>query len=84
MRQLVTLNARSREQGEYLNTIMMILNDIQEKQRSSEGQISANALNDHEFEQIYKILPVSNQESLDKLQHTLTTNNILHDKTVCT
>jgi len=63
MRQLVILNARSKEHGEYLHTMMMMINDIKEK--LANGQLSTNASSDHEFDQIYKILPVSNEESLN-------------------
>jgi len=82
MRQLITLNARSKEHGEYLHTIMMILNDMQEKQKLSTDQLCATSSSSHEFEQIYETLPVSNEESLNNLQEALTNNNTLYNKTV--
>uniref|UniRef100_A0A2S2NAH2 Uncharacterized protein n=1 Tax=Schizaphis graminum TaxID=13262 RepID=A0A2S2NAH2_SCHGA len=82
IRQLVTLNARSKEHGEYLYTIMMMLNDMQEKIKSSAGQSSETSLPNHEFEQIYEILPVSDEESLNNLQQALTNNTIFYNKTV--
>jgi len=82
MRQLVTLNARSKEHGEYLHTIMMMLNDMQEKQKLSADQSFTISSSSHEFEQIYETLPVSNEESLNNLHQALTNNSTLYDKTV--
>lgn len=81
MRQLVTLNARSKEHGEYLHTILMILNDIQEKQKSSNNQ-PATSSSMLEFESIYEMLPVTNEESLNLLQQALTNDHTLFNKTV--
>lgn len=81
MRQLVTLNARSKEHGEYLHTILMILNDIQEKQKSSNNQ-PATSSSMLEFEPIYEMLPVTNEESLNLLQQSLTNDHTLFNKTV--
>ncbi|XP_029341241.1 uncharacterized protein LOC107885760 [Acyrthosiphon pisum] len=82
IRQLVTLNARSKEHGEYLHTIMMILNDMQERQKISTDQLSATSSSSHEFEKIYETLPVSSEESLNILQNALTNNDTLYNKTV--
>lgn len=81
MRQLVTLNARSKEHGEYLHTILMILNGIQEKQKSSDNQ-PATPSSMLEFEPIYETLPVTNEESLNLLQQALTNDQTLFNKTV--
>lgn len=82
IRQLVTLNARSKEHGEYLHTIMMILNDMQERQKISTDQLSATSSSSHEFEKMYETLPVSSEESLNILQNALTNNDTLYNKTV--
>jgi len=55
IRKLVTLNARMKEQSKYLHTIMMIVSDVQEKQKTC--QITALS-NNHEFENFYKMLPI--------------------------
>ena len=81
MRQLVTLNARSKEHSEYLHTILMILNDIQEKQKSSDNQ-PATPSSMLEFEPIYETLPVTNEESLNLLQQAPTNDQTMFNKTV--
>lgn len=81
MRQLVTLNARSKEHGEYLHTILMILNEIQEKQKSCNNQLATSS-SMLEFEPIYETLPVTNEESLNLLQQALTNDHTLFNKTV--
>jgi len=45
----------------------MILNDIQEKQKSSDNQPTTPS-SMFEFEPIYETLPVTNEESLNVLQ----------------
>jgi len=84
IRQLVTLNARSKEHGEYLHTIMMMLNDMQKTQNklSTDQSIGTSSSSHNEFEQIYETLPVLKEESLNNLQQALTNNNTLFDKTV--
>lgn len=79
IRQLVTLNARSKEHGEYLHTIMMMLNDMQKTQNKLSTDQSIGTSSHNEFEQIYETLPVSNEESLNNLQQN---NNTLYDKTL--
>jgi len=79
IRQLVTLNARLKEQGEYLHTIMMILNDVQEKQKLLLQPTSA--VGNQEFENAFKMLPITNVDSLNSLDQILS-NDALLDQTV--
>lgn len=74
------MNARSKEQSEYLHTIMMIINDVQEKQKILVQPITTLS-NNHEFERLYKMLPIPNDDSLNSLQQILS-DNALHDQTV--
>uniref|UniRef100_A0A2S2PQU2 DUF4806 domain-containing protein n=1 Tax=Schizaphis graminum TaxID=13262 RepID=A0A2S2PQU2_SCHGA len=80
IRQLVTLNARIKEQSDYLHTIMMIVSDVQEKQKTLVQPIIALTSN-HEFENAYKMLPIPNEDSLNSLKNILS-NDVLHDQTV--
>lgn len=79
MRQLVTLNARSKEQGENLHTIMMIVSNIQEKLKLLEQPTAT--LSSHEFENMYKMLPIANDDSLNNFKQILS-NEALYDQTV--
>lgn len=81
IRQLVTINARMKEQGEYLHTILMIVSDVQEKQKTLVQPITA-ALSNHEFENVYKMLPILNEDSLNNLGNILCNDALLHDQTV--
>lgn len=86
MRQLITLNARCKEQGEYLHTIMMTVKDIQEKQDILSNQTTFTAVLSttyDEIENICGLLPIPNEESLINLQEALTNNKNLFDKMVC-
>lgn len=81
MKQLVTLNETSKEHGEYLHTIMTTLNDIQEKQTVLNNQPSTTDTN-LEFEKMYQIFPISNEDSLNNVQIILSNDVLLYDKTV--
>jgi len=80
IRQLVTLNARIKEQSDYLHSIMMIVSDVQEKQKTLVQPIIALTSN-HEFENAYKMLPIQNEDSLNSLKDILS-NDVLHDQAV--
>lgn len=67
---------------------MMIVNDIQEKQKlmcnHSSSVLSSTMLHENnEFEKLYELFPISNEESLINLKEALTNDNTLYDKMVC-
>jgi hypothetical protein len=61
LRQLITLNARCKEQGDYLHTIMMVVNNIQEKQDflfKQTSSIAVSSITNDEIENIFAMLPI--------------------------
>lgn len=82
LRQLITLNARCKEQGDYLHTIMMVVNNIQEKQDKQPSSIAVSSATNDELENVCAMLPISNELSLTNFKETLINNKPLYDKMV--
>ncbi|XP_003241499.1 putative leucine-rich repeat-containing protein DDB_G0290503 isoform X1 [Acyrthosiphon pisum] len=82
LRQLITLNARCKEQGDYLHTIMMVVNNIQEKQDKQTSSIAVSSATNDELENVCAMLPISNELSLTNFKETLINNKTLYDKMV--
>ncbi|KAF0746829.1 putative leucine-rich repeat-containing protein, partial [Aphis craccivora] len=80
MRQLVTFNARQKEQGEYLHTIMMIVSNIHDTQKNL--IVSPSLGSNQQFEKIYKLLLISTNDELNIFKGALTDDNILYDQIV--
>lgn len=80
MRQLVTLNARQKEQGEYLHTIMLIVSSIQDNQKNQ--MVPSSLGSNQQFEKIYEMLPISTNDELNIFKKALTEDNTIYDQTV--
>lgn len=59
---------------------MMIVSDVQEKLKNL-VQPNITLCNNKEFETVYKMLPIPNEDSLNSLNQVLS-NDALHDQTV--
>ncbi|XP_050065784.1 uncharacterized protein LOC126554801 [Aphis gossypii] len=85
LRQLITLNARCKEQGDYLHTIMMVVNSIQEKQDilcKQSSSIAVSSTTNDEFENTCAMLPIANELTLTNFNEILINDRTLYDKMV--
>lgn len=72
MRQLITLNTRSKEHSKYLHNITMYLNELKDKHNLNDLHASTSSYRNSEYENIYyEMLPISNDSSLNSLKLAL-------------